>query len=104
MSLDVNPTASITGKLTAHVIPQISFGINVADGASQTGINLALDASATLDASVNASITTGLDSSGLNVVTDNVWDGCVAIDTGLDVSAGADASFFGLYNHIPGGM
>lgn len=94
----MNPSADVHGQLSAHLKPTLAFGIAALNGQSKADINVALDASATLDMNVNASITTGLDASGLNVVTQDVWAGCIGVETGLAVDAGANADFFGIFD------
>ena len=91
LQLSVDPlNANIHGRLEAHLIPTLAFGI-VAEIFEAT-INLELDASATLDLSINNTITPELNSSK---PVEDAWDGCVDIETGLSVDAGADADFFG---------
>ena len=98
LQLSVNPSGDIHGRLEAHLIPTLAFGVAVLNGQTKATINLGLDASAALDLTINSTITTALDPSGLSVVTQDVWEGCVDVETGLAVEAGADADFFGLFD------
>jgi hypothetical protein len=80
---------------------QINFGVS-ALGVASANVFLDLDASATigfqLNAAANISTETG---TGTDVATRDATgsvNGCVDIEAGLAVDAGAKGSFFGIFN------
>ncbi|KAI0700589.1 hypothetical protein BC835DRAFT_1304043 [Cytidiella melzeri] len=125
LSLAATPNAAASGSVEAHIIPTIEFGINALDGLAQANINLDLDSSAkltlSLDAGATASESTSTastdppsyymnsydDSSSSSsdsyyasrsTSTSDSFSGCVDVSTGLAVNAGADGSFFDLFD------
>ncbi|KAI0340900.1 hypothetical protein BDW22DRAFT_1333399 [Trametopsis cervina] len=93
LNLSVAPNVAATGSLEAHIIPTIQFGIDALDGVGKATINLDLDSSAKLALSLKggASATTRRSASG-------GLSGCLDVSAGLAVNAGADASFFNLFD------
>jgi hypothetical protein len=116
LKLSASPSISAKGTLEGHVIPtvrlifphyvsamtpaQVRFGVSAFVGIAHASVFLDLDASATvgfqLNAAANVSTETGKDIGTVNHA-DASADGCVDIGAGLDVEAGADGSFFGLF-------
>ncbi|KAH9920543.1 uncharacterized protein BXZ73DRAFT_104669 [Epithele typhae] len=94
VKLSASPDVTSNGKLEAHLIPTLAFGVNLLAGKAKANINLAVDGNAAVDLSLSASATKSTDA------TANTSDfgGCVDITSGLDVSAGADGSLFSLFN------
>ncbi|KAL0065903.1 hypothetical protein AAF712_007026 [Marasmius tenuissimus] len=91
LKISVAPSVSSKVVLEAHLIPTLLLGIDVLKQGAN--IFLDLDGSATvtmtLDANATAS-TDGTESGNVN--------GCIDVGSGFDVNAGADASFFGLFD------
>ncbi|KAI0792496.1 hypothetical protein C8Q75DRAFT_792108 [Abortiporus biennis] len=104
LQLSVAPEFSAKGQVVGHVIPAIVFGIDAFGGIASADVNLNLDTSATLQASFSAGASTGLNrttgvsnsTTSTNSTTGNV-EGCVDLQGGFSVNAGADANFLGLF-------
>ncbi|KAF7297644.1 hypothetical protein MKEN_01387500 [Mycena kentingensis (nom. inval.)] len=96
LSLSVTPSVASKGVVSAHVIPRVDLGISGLAGLAQATVFLNLDASATmtlsLDAQADASASTDGNSADASV------KGCIDVGAELAVNAGADASFFGLFD------
>ncbi|KAJ6546622.1 hypothetical protein B0H10DRAFT_2447526 [Mycena sp. CBHHK59/15] len=93
LSLSVSPSVASKGTVAAHVIPRLDLGVSGLAGLAQATVFLDLDASAQMDLSLNAGVTVSTGAA----TTSNV-NGCIDIGAGLDVNAGASASFFGLFD------
>ncbi|KAJ7171269.1 hypothetical protein C8R46DRAFT_866932, partial [Mycena filopes] len=97
LSLSVDPSISAKAVLGAHVIPRIDLGVSGLGGIAQATVSLSLDAAATMtmtvDASAKAEVSTDAAAS-----TSAAASGCVDIGASLNVAAGADGSFFGLFD------
>ncbi|KAJ4488374.1 hypothetical protein J3R30DRAFT_3279916 [Lentinula aciculospora] len=104
LTLSVTPSVKSTGSLTAHLIPTLNLGIQALDNLASATVFLDLDASATMQfsgsgsASNSTSSSTGTSSNITSSSTGIQFGGCVEIDTGLAVNAGADAKFFDLFD------
>lgn len=99
LKLSVDPKASATGTITAHLIPRVDLGISGMNGLAKATVFLNLDASATTTLSVTggASTEVSTSSSDNNGITTSV-NGCADVGAGFDVNAGADGSFFGVFD------
>jgi hypothetical protein len=86
----VTPSVASKGTVAAHVIPRIDLGISGLAGLASATVFLNLDASAQMNLNLNAAVTASTDAATTKSV-----DGCIDIGAGLDVNAGASASFFG---------
>ena len=86
-----------TGNVTAHLIPQLAFGINALSGKAKATINLDVDAQADLDLSLTGSGQVSKATDG-SKSADKTLGGCVDVTSGLTVSAGADADFLSIFN------
>lgn len=96
----MDPKASAgTGTITAHVIPRVDLGISGMGGLAKATVFLNLDASATTTFNVtgDTSIEVSTSDSDNNGITTAV-NGCADVDAEFDVNAGADGSFFGVFN------
>ncbi|KAJ7058958.1 hypothetical protein C8F01DRAFT_284946 [Mycena amicta] len=97
LSLSVAPSISSKGVVSAHIIPRIDLGISGLAGLAQATVFLDLDASASmtlsLDANANAGVSTTADPTASASVK-----GCIDVAAGFDVNAGADGSFFGIFD------
>ena len=95
----MDPKAFATGTITAHLIPRVDLGISGMNGLAQATVFLNLDASATTTLTVTgeASAEVSTSDSDNNVLTTSV-NGCADVGAGLDVNAGADGSFFGVFD------
>lgn len=101
LKLSATPSLSAKGVVSAHVIPVLDIGVSALGGIADATIFLNLDASATmtltLDASAEGSVTaqpgTELATGGSASI-----NGCVDMNAGFSVNAGADATFFGLFD------
>ncbi|RDB30162.1 hypothetical protein Hypma_012361 [Hypsizygus marmoreus] len=92
VKLSVAPSLASTATANAHIIPRLDIGINALGGAVTAAVFLDLDASATVVLTLNAA------ASGGSGGTSGSVTGCVDADAGLNVHAGADASFFGIFD------
>lgn len=100
LKLSVDPKASAgTGTITAHVIPRVDLGISGMNGLAKATVFLNLDASATTTFNVTGETSTEVSTSDSdnNGITTAV-NGCADVDAEFDVNAGADGSFFGVFN------
>ncbi|KNZ76532.1 hypothetical protein J132_09954 [Termitomyces sp. J132] len=112
LKLSVSPSVKATGNVQAHLIP--SLNLSVSAHKFGTGIFLNLDAFAEMDLSLEvsgestveptAAVTSSVASSANSSTTVFLEDsgaslgGCFNVTVGLDVNAGADADFFGLFD------
>ncbi|PSR71280.1 hypothetical protein PHLCEN_2v12794 [Hermanssonia centrifuga] len=83
LQLSVAPKVNMQGGIEAHIIPTFLFRINALD--AEANINLDLDAYAVSDLDLKESPSSS-------------FLGCTSVTTGLTVNAGADASFYDLFN------
>lgn len=94
LQLSVSPSVASKATVEGHVIPSLQLGISALGGAAAANVFLDLDASAAVTLSLDAS-----DTISKNITTRAVdVQGCVDVGTQLDVNAGADASFFKLFD------
>ncbi|KAJ3981393.1 hypothetical protein F5890DRAFT_1417792 [Lentinula detonsa] len=114
LTLSVTPSVKSTGSLTAHLIPSLNLGVQALDNLASATVFLDLDASATMQLSLDAAAalssvsvvasspaahaTASTTSSTTTSSTGLQLGGCVEIDTGLAVNAGADGKFFDLFD------
>ncbi|RDB30203.1 hypothetical protein Hypma_010439 [Hypsizygus marmoreus] len=92
LKVSVSPSLNSRATAEAHVIPRLDVGISAIGGAVKAAVYLDLDASASVVLTLNAAANTGTGGTSASV------DGCVDADAGLNVHAGADGSFFGLFD------
>ncbi|OBZ79357.1 hypothetical protein A0H81_00033 [Grifola frondosa] len=103
LKLSVSPNVTSHGTVSAHLIPTVGFGLNAIDGLVTATVSLDLDASATLNlslqASTNLNVATATNGSTASTnLTNTELDGCVDVQTGLSVNAGATGSFFSIFD------
>ncbi|KAJ7708174.1 hypothetical protein B0H17DRAFT_971719 [Mycena rosella] len=104
LNFSVSPGFKSSATLDAHIIPGLDFGISAIGDLAQATISLDFDASSTmtltLDGAANAS--GNVSTSGVDVASKSASvNGCVDIGAGLSINAGADGSFFGLFDFAP---
>jgi len=110
LKLSISPSITSNAKVAAHIIPRLEIGIDGLDGIANVNVFLDLDASASLSLSAletfevtPATLPLGHNATSSTTVAargapSSQVRGCV--DAGLEIAAnaGADASFFGLFN------
>ena len=87
MTFSANPDVGATLGASAHLIPQVSLGLNALDGAASASVFLNLDASLGLQGNV---------SSVANPQP------CLSGNADINVGVGAQGSFFGLFDASTG--
>ncbi|TDL21133.1 hypothetical protein BD410DRAFT_750102 [Rickenella mellea] len=97
LKLAVTPNLSSKGDVQVHLIPTVDLGVSALGNIVSATIFLNVDANAglnlNLDAAANAKVATnGTKSAGASV------NGCVDITGGVAANAGAQGSFFDLFN------
>ncbi|KAJ7197817.1 hypothetical protein GGX14DRAFT_700233 [Mycena pura] len=115
LTLSASPDVKATGTIAAHLIPSLNLGVSALGGAADATIFLDLDASASLKLSLEASATAATvtviknpaaaataavgaaKKAAARAVTTS-FGGCFEVDGGVAVNAGADGSFFGLFD------
>ncbi|KAF8877431.1 hypothetical protein BD779DRAFT_1448538, partial [Infundibulicybe gibba] len=102
LKLSASPAVKATGSVEAHLIPSLNLGVSALGGTVKSEVFVALDASATmqlsLEAQAEAAVTVNKASKRLLAPVGASFGGCFEIKAGLNVNAGADASFFGLFD------
>lgn len=84
LDVSINPTATVNGQLTGHIIPKVLFGINVLDGLAKADVFLDVDVSSTL---------------GLQVTSaPSATGGCVSLDGAVDIAAGAEGAIKSIFD------
>ncbi|KAJ6531427.1 hypothetical protein DFH09DRAFT_933845 [Mycena vulgaris] len=109
LTLSVSPDVTATGTLAAHLIPSLNLGVSALGNAVNAQVFLALDTSASLKLSLEASAdaqtvinvggSTSTAPSSAKVSGRAVtFEGCFEVDAGVNVNVGAEGSFFGLFD------
>ena len=80
-----------------HLVPTISFGVNLEIVDTEATVSVGVDAQAALELSLSASTSAANTGSVSNSAQADLG-GCVNVTTGLAVSAGADAGLFELFD------
>ncbi|KAJ7719169.1 hypothetical protein B0H14DRAFT_2412305 [Mycena olivaceomarginata] len=93
LTLSASPDVKATGTVAVHLIPALNFGVSAFGNLAKAEIDLALDTSASLKLSLEASAkaATTID----KAVTAN-FSGCFEADAGLAITAGVEGDLFGL--------
>ncbi|CCM02698.1 uncharacterized protein FIBRA_04804 [Fibroporia radiculosa] len=89
--LAASPNATSDTTLTASLIPSISFGLNALDGIAEATVNLDLNAFTQLNLALHGNLASG------NASADQ-FGGSVNVQAGINVTAGADGSFFTVFD------
>ncbi|KAK7457178.1 hypothetical protein VKT23_010477 [Stygiomarasmius scandens] len=97
LKLSVSPSVNSSATVAAHLIPTVDLGISALGGIAQATVFLDLDASVSTTLSLNASAVASVSTDGDKSASAGV-EGCVDVGAGFDVNAGADGSFFGLFD------
>lgn len=98
-NLALSASSNFNGDATleAHIIPTVDVGINFLGSVASATVFLDLDASATLDITGAAQASAGASTKSGKAASASA-QGCVDLSSGLDVNAGAQGSFFGLFD------
>ncbi|ESK93406.1 hypothetical protein Moror_1817 [Moniliophthora roreri MCA 2997] len=97
LKLSVTPSVASKAVVEGHIIPTLQFGVSALGGIAEAVIFVDLDASAAVTLSLNASASVSTNITTPVETQANVT-GCLDVGTGLDVNAGADASFFKIFD------
>ncbi|THU98962.1 hypothetical protein K435DRAFT_828282 [Dendrothele bispora CBS 962.96] len=97
LKLSVSPSVNSSATVAAHLIPTIDLGVSALGGIAEATIFLDLDASVSTTLSLNAGAVASVTTDGDKSASADV-NGCVDVGAGFDVNAGADGSFFGLFD------
>ncbi|KAJ7929628.1 hypothetical protein B0H13DRAFT_2539771 [Mycena leptocephala] len=119
LTLSASPDVKATGTIAVHLIPSLNVGISALGNKAKADVVLALDTSASLKLSLEASAdlqktisnpaaskknrrTTSSAAASPKSVSGRAvktsFGGCFEVDAGIDLTAGANADFFGLFN------
>jgi hypothetical protein len=88
VTFSANPDVGATLGATAHLIPQVSLGLNALDGVASASVFLNLDAALGLQGNVS------------NVANPQP---CLSGNAEISVNVGAQGSFFSLFDASTGG-
>ncbi|KAK7457234.1 hypothetical protein VKT23_010536 [Stygiomarasmius scandens] len=97
LKLSVSPSVNSSATVAAHLIPTIDLGVSALGGIAEATVFLDLDASVSTTLSLNAGAVASVTTDGDKSASADV-EGCVDVGAGFDVNAGADGSFFGLFD------
>ncbi|KAF8073317.1 hypothetical protein FPV67DRAFT_1409522 [Lyophyllum atratum] len=102
LKLSVSPSVASKAVIAAHLIPRLDVGVSALGGAAEATVFLDLDTSASVTMTLNAGASAGVAvESNTGDVTKSASasvDGCISANTALNVNAGAEGSFFGLFD------
>ncbi|KAF9526498.1 hypothetical protein CPB83DRAFT_770221 [Crepidotus variabilis] len=102
LTLAAIPSTSVTGAISAHIIPRVVFGISALKDSVKADIFVDLDASASMTLKLVASapqeIPVPLHARRSIESSPPELGGCFDIDVGFDVNAGAEGSFFNIFD------
>ncbi|KAF8877430.1 hypothetical protein BD779DRAFT_1448510, partial [Infundibulicybe gibba] len=98
LKLSASPAVKATGSVEAHLIPSLNLGVSALGDTVKAEVFVALDASATMQLSLEAQAEAASVVQGSSTHASAGFGGCFEIKAGLNVNAGADASFFGLFD------
>ncbi|KAH7097314.1 hypothetical protein BKA62DRAFT_643487 [Auriculariales sp. MPI-PUGE-AT-0066] len=93
LGLQLEPGATADATVIAHLVPRLEFGIEVLKGLAEAEIFLNVDGSAKLSAQAEASADISVGDT-----TDTTVNGCVGLDAGVAVTAGATGSIPGIFS------
>ncbi|EJD01946.1 uncharacterized protein FOMMEDRAFT_108994 [Fomitiporia mediterranea MF3/22] len=97
LKLSASPEVQSNATLEVHLIPSLNFGINVLDGLGSATIFLDIDTFAELDLGLVAGGTASADTASA-IGASAQARGCVDLNGGVSVNAGAKGSFFDLFD------
>ncbi|KAJ6540580.1 hypothetical protein B0H19DRAFT_1212999 [Mycena capillaripes] len=116
LTLSASPDVKAKGTIAAHLIPSLNLGISALGGKAEATIFVNLDTSASLNLALEASATaaktlltkpaaakpkataaTKAKAKAARATTAS-FGGCLTVDGEIEVNAGADGSFFGLFD------
>ncbi|KAF5370996.1 hypothetical protein D9615_010020 [Tricholomella constricta] len=102
LKLSVSPLIASKAVVAAHLIPRLDIGVSALGGSAEATVSLDLDTSATVTMNLNAAAAAGVALESTTGAASNSAsasvDGCVKANAALNVNAGADGSFFGLFD------
>ncbi|TDL21224.1 hypothetical protein BD410DRAFT_308836 [Rickenella mellea] len=106
LKLSVDTNVISNGHVEAHLIPTLDLGITALSGMASATVYLDVDAMASMDLALNASASAVAQAPGVpntalangTSSTQGEVNGCVDLEGGVSVNAGAQASFFSLWS------
>ncbi|RDB30165.1 hypothetical protein Hypma_012365 [Hypsizygus marmoreus] len=102
LKLSVSPSLASKAIVTAHLIPRLDIGVSALGGVAEATVFLDLDTSAsvtmTLNAAANAGASVETSTGDVTSGASGGIDGCVKAGAALNVNAGAEGSFFGIFD------
>lgn len=116
LTLSASPDVKVDGDITAHIIPTLSFGINVLNGKGVAQIFANLDTSATLGLNLTgatdltkkkdngakgkaaAKKTRAVPITQLHTRAAKGVEGCIGVTSGISANVGAKGALFGVFN------
>ncbi|KAJ7830738.1 hypothetical protein B0H14DRAFT_2365610 [Mycena olivaceomarginata] len=111
LTLSADTKVEATTTIEAHLIPSINFGLSALDDVAKANVALSLDASATMVLKVEAKAVrlalfimhrpltlAATPEVSVTKTTEASFGGSVVISGGLDLSASATGTFFGLFD------
>jgi len=107
IKLDVGASATLTGRVEAHLIPRIDIGVEILNGLAQATVFANLDATAglefTLEANANLTPVDGtVGDANIDFTNiDSSFGGSVAMDVGVSINVGAEAALRTSTPHQP---
>ncbi|KAF7289296.1 hypothetical protein MIND_01391300 [Mycena indigotica] len=97
LSLSVAPSIASQGVVSAHLIPRVDLGVNALAGIAKATVFLNLDASASMTLSLDGKISAAVSNTDGKSSSGDI-KGCIDVGAGLDVNAGAEGSFFKIFD------
>jgi hypothetical protein len=95
LSLSISPNVSAKGSLSAHIIPELNFGISALGGVASATVFLNLDSSATLDLTLSASgevFSTEIGGSQTSTTAAQAAETAATTTTSADTAATSDSA------------
>lgn len=103
LNLALSPSVRANGKVEAHLIPTLNLGISALGDVAEATVFLNLDASATATLNLEAKLPGAAATIGRRDELEArqqeaSFGGCFDVKAGFSVNAGADASFFAVFD------
>jgi hypothetical protein len=97
LDLSLSPNITVQSSLSAHLIPQVSFGLKAFLGKAQATVNFGVDtyATAAVNASLGAIVSTDIPTRRADASVD--LNACVDISSGINAEVTANADFFSVF-------
>ncbi|KAJ7790812.1 hypothetical protein B0H14DRAFT_2471260 [Mycena olivaceomarginata] len=100
LQLSASPSVKATGTLGVHLIPKINIGLKAIGGKVDATVFLAFDTSAELVLSLDASAGITKTIGDNSTASAGSFGGCVQVNAGIDINAGAEGEFFSLLKDV----